>query len=116
MENGLVPYIFFLQKVDKTVVPTVVVSLCVTYSSFHFIYSLLFFDSRNFFKSIWEGEDAMDNRPVPYKTGQEVEEEELGGWRNLYEDVYENLVGEEKLLEKIEEQYEVMNIGERMNE
>jgi hypothetical protein len=34
-------------------------------------------------------------------------EEEMGGWRNLYEEVYEAQVGEHELLETMEEQYEV---------
>ena len=62
---------------------------------------------RNFFVSLWEGDEMnTGDRPVPYKTGEEVEEE-LGDWRNLYEDVFEEQAGEQQLLEKIEAQFEV---------
>jgi hypothetical protein len=65
---------------------------------------------RRFVRGVWSGGGggggAME-RPVPYKTGAEAEQDGMAGWINYYEELYEAQVGEHQLLEKMEVQYEV---------
>ena len=49
---------------------------------------------------------APDDRPIPYLTGEEAEDE-MSGWLNLSEKIYEERLGEEALLNKLEDQFKV---------
>ena len=46
------------------------------------------------------------DRSIPYMTGEEAEDE-MSGWLNQYDKIYEEKVGEEILLEKLESQFHV---------